>query len=1310
MVLYDFEKLHRLFDFNSPPDSITRGFTHWLFIHPTPREVWQFWPTVMLDSKFKHADVHSINSREMLRMPTSELSVKTHCSSSQRARQWIYYPNDHVDFQCCMTRVTQLIGIEHKFTERYADPYKVGVLTHLTKQILTAGYRHGTQVVLPAYEYDFDQKRAVSYLESIVIQPQVNIIIMWWSSGTTGHVAYFVEKDYHDSVVAVPAPIKQSAAHIIKALRSKFPPNRGRAGGKVMITIDDIYTAVATDKGKRLAALLLRGSTPGWEAVSAVAVILLQYLEIAGDDLISYLEGNQYVFNLEFVEWVKFCKDTHSAARVYQELPNFRKKFIPAHEGRNWARHIYGFDIIGGRSELLEFKVTEELLMRTTDPATRGKLIKDRNTGQLTWDRDAWPKYLDSMVSQVTRTLIVDRPSLETLERWYARRFFWAPSGGAPGAKISWLDELTGTEEKVRLNKRGALIDLPFNKVSHTFDQAWRIAAQWSVEALKFESAKMRGILNTGIYPFLAQGYILSQFDTNVHPDTWFSTAHGNTARIANSIRRLTDMVRRCALMWDYSDFNINHIFLLMILLYQRVAEVLLERGTPDVSKDKVLQLKKDFSNVLRFIIQARLNTYIRDNEHDVTVQARRSLQSGERGTSFVNSLGNEVSSQIVIESAARLLNMKVMTEASDKLGDDLFTTAKHMIESIFICCLFNLTGSAGQVYKITSEWHHTAPGHGEYLRLAYNSADHTVSGYPLRGMMGFIHGEFFIESVKQPFERVATILEQVAKLKRRGWLCPQGLLQANLNRNAHLVFTDASGNKHVVTGTPQVATTPAVFGGLGVTQTADIDLVSLQAEYSAVQHIAPANSPHAMLIPSGEGKTTLASKYDFLIDHDSLVNPNQLARLKDLALATNDWRGVNRYLREAAESNDDIMKGKKLLLTWSPESAPATSKFFCVMLTQSTGLRANLANRRSIINTLGKSVTYVKHRGELTTLALGLWFRMRSTSNYLVNTIKSDVELPRYAPPRVDSKLIARASKLNVIDYQSLRKYGIPRVAKVDQEIIESSLQGAFPRNEMNESLARYARELEYWQKSITVQPTLMTANQLISIEKVRRHCFMILEDHLAILPGENSWRHTSHKFTLNESNHPKINEVKHMYGSVTRLVRLLGFSTSTALTVATDGHSRSVYPSGLGRLYGLLEHAYKLQTKQDRLVGDQEELMMAENLSQSGRLAEYMRSIRKLAPLKLDNENVYHQVYMYLKGELNFVPPVNNGWSSELTSFCRSCSLHLLESNNKQLLALLAAQPQQLAIDFFHYESIYTNAFLVALNTRFPGITLRD
>lgn len=1310
IVMYNFEKLHKLFDFDSPPDSITRGFTHWLFVHPTPREVWQFWPTIMLETKFNHVATLSSEAREMLIMPTSNLHPLSNSVDGEVRSSWTYYPNDHIDFHCCMTRVTQLLGIDHKFTERYADPYKVGVLTHLTKQILTAGYRSGVKVILPPYEYDFNQERASKFFSTQALSPDVNLVVLWWTAGTTGHVAYFVRDDYLARMTQPPYTTSQTAKQIINALRSKFVPNKGRAGGKVMLTLDDVYTAIQTPLGRRLATLLLRGRTPGWEAVSAIAVILLQFLDVANEDLINYLEANHHAFDLTFPEWVKFCKETHSCVRIYQELPGYAKKFIPAHAGRDWARHIYGFDIIGGRSEQIEFKVAEELLMRTTDPATRGKLVQNPHTGVLTWDREAWPKYLDDMVTKVVRTLIVDRPNLETLEHWYSRRFFWAPSGGAPGAKVSWLDELTNQEEKIRLNKRGALIDLPFNKVSHVFEQSWRVAAQWSVEALKFESAKMRGILNTGIYPFLAQGYLLSQFDTNVHTDTWFSTAHGNTTRVANSIRRLTDMVRRCALMWDYSDFNINHIFLLMILLYQRVAQVLLERGSPDMTKTRLAQLKRDYENVLRFIIQARLNTFLRDNEHDITVLAQRSLQSGERGTSFVNSMGNEVSSQVVIESAARLLNMRVMTEASDKLGDDLFTTAKHMVESIFICCLFNLTGSAGQVYKITSEWHHSAPGHGEYLRLAYDAAEHKISGYPLRGMMGFIHGEFFIESVKQPFERVATILEQVAKLRRRGWTCPKSILQANLNRNAHLVFTDAKGVKHVVTGDSVIATTPSAFGGLGITQTADIQLVNLESSYSAVKHIPPASQPHALLIPSGEGKTTLASKYDFFVDHDSLVNPNQLARLKDLALATNDWRRVNEYLREAAQANPDVMSGRKLLLSWSPESIPPNSKSFALLLRQGTGLRANVSNRRSLINTLGKSVVYVKHHSEMTALALGLWYRMRATSNYLINVIKSDIQIPRYIGPRVDSKLIARSSKLSVIDYSSLHKYGVPRNTKVDQEIVESSLQGAFPRQAMNESLATYARELEHWKKHITIEPTVFTARTLLGEARIRRHCYEILENNLGVLPNSNTWRHTAHKFKLNSSHHPEVEEVEHMYGSVTRLVRLLGFSTSTALTVATDGHSRELFPSGLGRLYGLLAHASRLRTKRNRLTSSEDDSSAPETLSETGRIIEYMRLIKALAPNKLADEYIYHQIYMYIKGELNFIPPINNGWSSELTSFMRAACLHLLEANSQAFLTLLAAQPQQLAVDFFHYESMYTTAFLVALNTRFPGIVIRD
>ena len=55
----------------------------------------------------------------------------------------------------------------------------------------------------------------------------------------------------------------------------------------------------------------------------------------------------------------------------------------------------------------------------------------------------------------------------------------------------------------------------------------------------------------------------------------------------------------------------------------------------------------------------------------------------------------------------------------------------------------------------------------------------------------------------------------------------------------------------------------------------------------------------YAIILPAGGGKSTLASKYEFLVDIDSLHTDNfrdQLSQKYDIALKTGDWKSYNNF------------------------------------------------------------------------------------------------------------------------------------------------------------------------------------------------------------------------------------------------------------------------------------------------------------------------------------------------------------------------------------------------------------------------------
>lgn len=600
-------------------------------------------------------------------------------------------------------------------------------------------------------------------------------------------------------------------------LNELYPPNKGRPGGKVHLGPADIVQACGGYQVKMLAHRLLNGHND-WEQIFATSILILPYASrMSRDLLVPYLLNTPSFFNLSFKDAVKALKVMHTCTRISRTFPNVKDprkfQFLSIDE----TRQLYGMDLICGPSVHHKYDPTAEVLMRTM-PGSLPITPTLHHLGFSESTRAAL--FTDACMEVADEVLPREIHHVPTFTEWFDDRMAWTASGGAPGAKIKWGD---GTTERV--NKRGAMLGIPESHFRHIYDR-YQDAVLYSKSAEKYEKGKSRTIQNSGIEHYTGQGYILDIVDsvatsTPVTKDKGIAPASFDSARLhaaqrlAKAQSRLTSMVIRRGFMWDFADFNINHLNADQRLVFISFVKAIAAR----VKRSKMSEARKrvilsDLTTISRWLDSAKSRTVLDDNisNDPLIAYVVRSLQSGERATAFTNTYHSRAYRKLHSKTAVLLFGRELIQPGDDEQGDDVFATVDSISDGVLASALHNLLGFAGQAYKITLDY---SP-RGEFLRLCYDGVARQVSGYPIRSTLGLISGEFFADSVFDPAARAGAFYEAVDKCNRRGALIPRGLLQRLVTRNCFAAFTK-NGSVTKVTPDLEYVRTPKAFGGLGI-------------------------------------------------------------------------------------------------------------------------------------------------------------------------------------------------------------------------------------------------------------------------------------------------------------------------------------------------------------------------------------------------------------------------------------------------------------------------------------------------------------
>jgi len=1064
-----------------------------------------------------------------------------------------------------------------------------------------------------------------------------------------------------------PAPVNCTSS-ICERILSRYPTVEGRAGGKTNLHLPDLpFHPVVSPLGRITISMIVGGDDNDWEETAAVALILAdQFSELMGSMFIPFLHNHKHFLSLPLLQYVKFLKAVHTGVRVTRTFVTSDSGEI--HLTRDQSRLLYGIDCITGRSEHLKHDIVDEMRMRLEDPSIR--CLPTITKSGLAWSSHAAYRHVVQVCcDEAIDSALSDKVDPISFEDWYAQRMHWAASGGAPGARVVW--DVNAPAE--RMNKRGALLIIPESHIREILKVSCG-AVLWSKASLKYENGKIRAIWNTSVEHYVIQAYILDMFEKALAPNTWDTSANNLEAKFTGDIRRLVNLKFNTGVMWDFSDFNINHTQESMADLFGSAVRGI-SRRLDVTRKDAsyIRRVKTDLDACLQWVLAARFNTILEDPESGLIARVVRSMQSGERATSFQNTYLSRVYFLVVHKWAMTHIGRPLLHNESAHLGDDVFATSANVTDGVIACILYNLLGYAGQLFKITVDYSER----GEYLRLNYDSSAAKIAGYPVRSAMGLIGGEFFRDSVVDPGDRASAFIDQYSKVVRRSGQIKSQLLTTLIKRNCAVMYTTSGGVKKSVVPNLELLLAPSALGGYGISKPfgdsgkmvgGDAILTRLPATplLGSICDVAlvSVQTIFCLVIPSGEGKTTLKTKYpNLFVDHDDLHQPATWLPLLKAARATNKWDPVTTYNIHCVESARDQIAGK-IVLTWGKGQVPSYCCYLgTFILTSPTKIRSNVQNRQSLgVTPATNTFSSWAKRDQAIFRAIGNYLNGNSIAFYqksysLTRFTRSggSVNPPTYEPPEVSHDVFfgARARHYNknasyLRDFKTMHELGVDVANKqIQRAILVSALPGAFPKNKISDSIANFAEKLDKWLGGV------QTLNEPHVVSELPPDTFLLAKDFFFkqfTSLGEilNFPRDYYHGQVHSSPYGFEGLSLSNNFGAFESLILPCGFTSSAALQVALH----ELEPLHLPGIAG----------KWCRLVA----ASRAAAVSRAWLSFQQQLSINQFY---YSDAKVLQNLTNYYEGKLSFYPPPYTGYGTTPTSLFRALALNFMEQHTNFL-----------------------------------------
>nr|QWE35568.1 RNA-dependent RNA polymerase [Phomopsis viticola mycovirus 962] len=1285
---YDFSSIFSHYNLSNEPKNQESAAAAYIILYPRPTAIYNFLPLSLDQKTFDiissgrphHLPVLSPAAADMLEAMVHE----DESCYKQLNYGYFYYKNFGHIMGACAHRALCLLGVSVP-ENLYDDPlsvneHKWGLLPAVLYHYLSLADQDSFRLLkIDTSPERVDHTLLLSKLVQDPVFGHPAIIIFLYP----GHIAWAINEAVEIRTIPAIARTITIPPDAKNKLKTMYPKNAGRAGGKILLDWDVVFSTYKHSPDCKVIIHCLLNGDNDWELVLALNLVLVSYVDVSGRFISRWLYCNSRhaqtgqsncLFNQDFLTVVKLFKDVHTRGRMMSYLSGMLYRILPMVEARAFGDAIYGFDMLCGRSEKYKASFLDEVIMRMDDPVIRGVPNIDIRTGKVTFNRKEYDEVIKRLCSDTVNEVLKNQVSLTGFDKWYQNRLFWGASGGSPGTTAEWADG-----DKLRLNKRGALLASPSKDIRCLWKQADEVV-QWSVGTLKFESGKLRHILTTGLYNYVTQAYLLDNFESNLRDDTWYSANHSGVARLSNHLRRLKDLRSGAAVMFDFSDYNLEHTFSVMSTLYATVASTLISRGKATTAPSVYTHASNDLEAAANYISQARHRTFLQDKQTGLIAAISRGLQSGERGTSFCNVMCNKIDSAYVDYMALKLLGRKLIAHQGDRVGDDVFTKTDHMKDAILLCALFNLSGASGQLYKINVEYcSETTPGRGEFLRYSYDGNASTVKGYPIRALVGFTHGEYFSEAVPAIFERAGTIIEQVSKLQRRGLTLPPFLVERSIYRNCSITYTSNTGKKNRVVANPALTLTPAIMGGIGVSRAQDSEALLTGGGFMV-------NAIHerrlSLYIPSGYSKIILPSlDSSSFVSLDEIISSPKWLYLVGEARSSGDWQNVYKYSRAFFQTYDTqgrvVIAPNPKYLDSSFKALGAVymrDKSYLSLSKYDIGLIHSLVSKSKIL--LATSVSTM--RGLVYSL---LYQSQLDYSGQVTLTgLGSVKKRPLFSVPIESTNITLRALKSNISDLRTLNRLGLK--LDISKDVIDSVISGGYSSSKLKHAIDVYAKELYDWNKSIKPVQSVASLVPSLNLDTIVSNAFTKLTKAMALrLLPSGYWSYHS-GFVSNREGYPRAQRLVHNYGSIIRIIRPTGFSLGAVMSKVIDSYAP--YRGTRGKAGRLLNFLNETLTR----LGSEGQMR---DKGQQVSTILLMRKAINSNELFLRDDNTSATLYNYLDGTLDLIPPRNYyNDSADFTSTVRDAILASLEADHSAYTRWLFAPELSRAYTLYVCEDL--------------------
>lgn len=545
----------------------------------------------------------------------------------------------------------------------------------------------------------------------------------------------------------------------ISNLDSVFPVAAGRAGAKTVTRLSSVYDLLDKYMEEKHSTvdlrslLLLFANSCSWHN-SAVTGLLIAC--IASDDPVVNECALDILLKVAPLD-VKVARDLLKELHTHVRLGRAWYYDIEMSDKR-WNQLQY-FDQLLNRRDDWPVDIDAEILMRAQQGPKQGVLRRHIKSGKFYVDETGYLKdFREALDRSVFNQIRVSGDKLNyefpSLKDFWNDRLKWASGGSAPS--FSFDLNIDGEVVYVKAGKKLALEVLELDDVRQVLKLADPVL--WSRSAIKLEPGKQRALWNTIVEAYVIMSYICELFEPFLRYVKWAYTYTSESQRFyANQVMRGAGLKKANGVwMWDYADFNIAHSLAAQGVIYNAIGAFLNSINNRQSSRH-------DVSTCTTWIARAISNTYMENHRSGLKRRIRRSLMTGARGTSLINTICNGVYFELLQQTYANVYNDTLAVEWYYGAGDDV--ASEFETDNILLTCecgvLMNLMGYAGQANKVLQ-------GTVEFLRESYHDEAHM--GFLNRSITGLIAGEYKERfGVFYPTERVKSITDNCQLAVKRG-------------------------------------------------------------------------------------------------------------------------------------------------------------------------------------------------------------------------------------------------------------------------------------------------------------------------------------------------------------------------------------------------------------------------------------------------------------------------------------------------------------------------------------------------------------